>query len=123
MMKGLKNMAEPVAINITRSRGDTHPFTFIIKDGDGVVIDITSRTYKLTVDPSSEPLDDTGNLFSLDGTVSVGTDGAVEFELSAGEADQTPSTYFFDLEQTDASSKIRTIARGEFTFLQDITKA
>lgn len=115
-------MAAPVEFTITRSRGDTHPFTLVIKDAAGDVIDITGRTYKLTVDPSSEPTTADNNLFTLTGVVPVGTDGKVEFEPDATEADQSPDTYFFDVEQT-STGKIRTIAKGPFVFLQDITKA
>jgi hypothetical protein len=108
--------------NITRVRGDTFPFSFVIKDSSGTVVDISGFSYKLSVDPSDEPSDETGQLFQVVGVVPTGTDGVVTFTLSADNADQTPGTYYFDLEQTDDNSKIRTVAKGEWIVKQDVTK-
>lgn len=112
----------PVDIDLCISRGDTTPWTFTVKDSAGVVIDITGFSYLMTVDPSDEPTDAVNNLFALTGTLTDPTNGVVQFELTALQADQTPSVYFFDLQQTDGTGKIRTIAKGEFEFKQDITK-
>jgi hypothetical protein len=113
----------PVAIDLCISRGDTTPWTFTILKADGVTPEpITGFSYLLTVDPSDEPVDSVNNLFQLTGTITDGPNGVVQFELTAGDADQTPNEYFFDLQQTDGSSKIRTIAKGTFEFKQDITK-
>ena len=111
----------PVEIDLCISRGDTTPWTFTIKS-NGAPVPITGFSYLLTVDPSDEPADAVNNLFSLTGTITDGPNGVVEFELSAVQADQTPDVYFFDLQQTDGASKLRTIAKGEFEFKQDITK-
>ena len=108
--------------NITRVRGDTFPFSFVIKDSDGVVVDISGFDYKLSVDTNEEPTNELTQVFKLTGVVPTGTDGVVTFTLSTGEADQSPSTYFFDLEQTDAATKIRTVAKGEWNVAQDVTK-
>lgn len=110
------------ATDITRVRGDTFPFSFVIKDSDGVVVDISGFAYKLSVDTSEEPADEVTQLFKLVGVIPTGTDGIVTFTLSIGEANQTPSTYFFDLEQTDTATKIRTVAKGEYNVVQDVTK-
>ena len=109
-------------INITRTRGDTFPFVITLKDSAGAVIDVSADSFLLTVDPSESPTDNTANLFQLTGTLFTdGTDGKVQFEHSAGNADNV-GEYFHDIEQTDGSSKIRTIARGDFILEQDITK-
>ncbi len=112
----------PAEINLCISRGDTTPWTFTIQDSTGAAIDISGFSYLLTVDPNEEPTDAVNNLFQLTGTLTDPTNGVVEFELSAVEADQTPAEYFFDLQQTDGASKVRTIAKGVFEFMQDITK-
>lgn len=112
----------PVDIDLCISRGDTTPWTFTVQDSAGAAVNITGFTYVLTVDPSDEPTDAVNNLFALTGTITDGPNGIVEFELSAVQADQTPSVYFFDLQQTDGSGKLRTIAKGEFEFKQDISK-
>lgn len=108
--------------NITRVRGDTFPFSFRIKDSAGAAVDITGFSFKLSVDTNEEPTDETSQLFKLTGTVTDGPNGIVQFTLSAVQADQTPSTYYFDLEQTDLAAKIRTVAKGEWNVIQDVTK-
>lgn len=112
----------PAAINICATRGDTQPFTFTRKK-DGSAISIAGRSYILTVDPEPEPTGSGENLFALTGTlIDAGANGVVEFEMSAVQADQTPAEYYYDLQESDGSSKLRTIAKGTFTFEQDITK-
>ncbi len=113
----------PVEIDLCISRGDTTAWTFTIRSGTpAVAVDITGFSYVLTVDPNSEPTDALGNLFALTGTITDAVNGVVEFSLSAAQADQTPAEYFFDLQQTDGSSNLRTIAKGKFEFRQDISK-
>lgn len=109
-------------INVTRVRGDTFSFSFRITDSAGAVVDITGFTYKLSVDTLEDPSDEVTQLFKLTGVVPTGTDGIVTFTLSEAQADQTPNTYYYDLEQTDLASKLRTPAKGEWTVTQDLTK-
>lgn len=111
----------PVAMNICVTRGDTTPWTHTITF-NAAAVNITGYTYKLTVDPSKNPTDALANLFTLVGVVTDGPNGIVQFEMSAVQSDQTPKDYYFDIEQTDGSGKIRTIAKGVFTFEQDISK-
>jgi hypothetical protein len=113
----------PVEINLCISRGDTQPWTFTVKEGTPAVAkDITGFSYLLTVDPSPEPTGSGNNLFQLSGSLTDPTNGVVQFEMSAAQADQTPNEYYYDLQQTDGAGDIRTIAKGKFTFNQDITK-
>jgi len=112
----------PIEVSICRARGDTFPWTFTILDSAGAAVDITGFSFLLTVDPQEDPPDATGNLFQLVGTIPLGTDGVVRFSMTALEADQEPNEYFFDLQMTDGTGKIRTIAKGPFEFHQDITK-
>lgn len=114
--------------DIERQRGDTFPFTFTF-DNASKTLDITGSTFTLTVDPSPEPPDAMNNLFALTGTITetgpFGTTGnspQVEFTLTAMQADQTPAEYYYDFEWTDSGGFIRTVAKGKFTFEQDISK-
>ena len=111
----------PEEIDLCISRGDTTAWTFTIKS-DGTAIDITGFSYLLTVDPSDEPTGSGSNLFQLTGTLTFPLVGIVSFQMTALQADQTPSEYFYDLQQVDGSGNIRTIAKGTFEFKQDITK-
>ncbi len=109
-------------LNRCRIRGDTFPMVFTLTDSAGAAIDITGFGFKLTVDPSDEPADDSGNLFELDGVIPIGTDGVVQFLLSDAQADQTPNEYFYDVQMVDLALRKRTIVRGIYEVTQDITK-
>lgn len=111
----------PVEINLCATRGDTSPWTFTIKSA-GSAVNITGFSYLLTVDPDVDPTGSGNNLFQLTGAITDAANGIVQFGLTVGQADQTPAIYHYDLQQTDGSSKLRTIAKGIFEFKQDITK-
>ncbi len=113
----------PVIINLCISRGDTVPWTFTMKTGTPLaVVNITGFSFLLTVDPSDAPTGSANNLFQLTGTITDAPNGIVQFEMSAVQADQTPNTYHYDLQQTDGAGKIRSVVKGEFEFQQDTTK-
>lgn len=112
----------PKDIPLCRTRGDTKPFTFVLQDSSGTVIDITGRTYLLSVDTREEPDDVSTQLFQLTGVVAVGTDGRVTFTLSVPQSDQTPSEYFYDVQETDTGGFTKTIVKSTYTVAQDITK-
>lgn len=114
--------AIPVTINLCRARGDTFRDIFNIKDSNGNAVDVTGATFLLTVDPEEEPATSSNNLFQLNGTIEDAINGAVSFKPSAVQADQAPDVFFYDLQMTDSNGDIRTIAKGEYEFLQDITK-
>jgi hypothetical protein len=111
----------PAPLNLCRTRGDTFPFTLQIKVDD-VVLDITGFTIVLTVDTREEPPDATTVVFQVSGIISDGPNGKVTFSLSTPNAATTPGDYFYDVQYTDLSSKIRTVARGTWVVSQDITK-
>lgn len=106
---------------IERKRGDTYPEFFTIKS-DGVVLDITGCSFKLTVDPQKDPPTAVNNLFSLTGIiVGLPSAGLVRFDFSPTNADHL-GKFFYDLQMVDAASFIRTIEKDKFNFVQDITK-
>lgn len=107
---------------IVRYRGDTAPDQFTIKR-DGVVLDITSCTFALTVNSLKDPVDITTQLFSLAGTVTSGTLGQVQFSPDATQADQLPGDYFYDVQMVDTTGAKRTVDKGRYRFRQDITKS
>ncbi len=107
-------------IDIERSRGDTKriPFTFV---NSGEAIDISGWTdFKLTVDTSSEPTDDTANIGQLTGSLLTdGTDGKVYF-VPTGTWDI--GEYFYDAQALDSNSEKTTFVKGAYNIIQDITK-
>lgn len=114
--------AKPAELDICRVRGDTFPMVFTMVDTAGDPINIAGFSFLLTVDPAEEPIGAGNNRFQLAGAITDAAGGEVTFTMSAGQADQTPKEYFYDLQQTDTGGSIRTIAKGSFTFVQDITK-
>ncbi len=112
----------PVTIDICRSRGDNFPFQFTIQDSAGVAIDITGFSFLMTVDPEPDPSDALNNLFQLTGTIVDGPNGRVDFEPTTVDMDQTPDTYFYDVQMIDVGLAVRTAVKGEFEIQQDITK-
>ena len=107
-------------IDIERKRGDTRRLVFVIKSG-GVAVDISGWTlFKLTVDPSKAPADDTTKLEQMTGAItSGGTDGRVHF-IPAGSI--AAGKFFYDCQATDGNGEKVTFAEGKYTVTQDITK-
>lgn len=114
-------MSLTTSIDITRKRGDTFPFRFEITQ-DGAALNITSYTFLMTVDPSSDPPDDTTKNFQLAGVITDAAGGAFEFRPTAGNMNLTPNVYFYDVQMTDSASYITTVVKGKLTIQQDITK-
>ena len=114
----------PIVLDIERARADTFPFTLVFTDkATKLPIDFTGSTFKLTVDPSPKPLDAVNNLFTnVPVIVAPATDGRIQITLSTADADQTPSTYFHDIEETDSGGFIRSLAKGKWLVEQGITK-
>ena len=103
-------------------RGDSYPKKITLKDGDGVVIDITGYSFVLTVNSEKNPDDDTTKIFEVAGTLPAPTTGVVYFTPTAVNTDQDIATYYYDIQMTDASANVRTIAKHKFKITQDISK-
>ena len=111
----------PSVLNLCRTRGDTFPFTISI-EVDELPLDITGFTIVLTVDTLEDPPNSATQVFQASGVVTNGPLGQVTFSLTTPQAATTPGDYFYDMQYTDLSSKIRTFAKGTWTVIQDITK-
>lgn len=107
---------------ITRFRGDTVPIAGVVNLND-LPLNVTGCSFVLTVDPSKTPADATSNLFSLTGTLVTPLTGEITFPITAEQADQTPATYYYDIQLVDALGHKKTIALDKFVIRQDITKA
>lgn len=105
---------------ITRKRGDTYPIEILVTS-DGGPLDVSSCTFKLTVDPARAPVDDTNNIIVLTGTL-VGDPGRVNFPMTDEQADHL-GKYYYDIQMTDGAGLIRTLLADKFVWVQDITKS
>ena len=109
----------PVAIDLCITRGDTAPFGFEIVDSAGSPVDLTGKSYLFTVNTLEDPPDATTQVMQITGSVSS---NVVSINMSTTEADQL-GELFYDLQETDGSGAIFTLAKGKMEFKQDITKA
>lgn len=112
-------------ITIQRYRGDTVPDVYnILDDDDGNALDIsTGYQFKMTLNSEKNPADDTNKLYSVTGTITNGPAGEVSFSPSTLQADQTPGTYYYDVQMIYPSGAIKTLEKGRYVYLQDITKS
>ncbi|MCK5316389.1 MAG: hypothetical protein KAJ55_00665 [Anaerolineales bacterium] len=114
---------------IARKRGDTAPDKIFVTDpeNNGVPLDVTGFSFRMSVnteqdpDPVGPPIIGT-EIAQINGTITNPTGGEVEFPWSPGDADQVPEDYFYDIEQTDTSGRILTIAKERYQFQQDVSK-
>lgn len=109
--------------DIRRKRGDTYAEELeITSSTTGLVLDITGYSFVLTVDPEQFPSTSDNNLMSVTGSITDAVNGLVEFAPTALDADQTPGSYYYDIQMTDAAGRVRTIQEGRFIIIQDISK-
>jgi hypothetical protein len=118
------------ALEICRFRGDTTPIKRrVTQSGSPSVIDITGFNYLLTVNTSKNPDLNASPVvgaqqFQIVGTLTTPANGQFEFRFdgSPNPALLDPGTYYYDIQQTDGSGNVRTIAKGKYIVKQDITK-
>lgn len=116
-------MHQAAKLNITRYRGDTWTLELILRDTKTKLPrDITGYSYLLTVNSNRAPVDISTQVVQFVGVVPGGSDGKIQFPCTLAQADQVPSVYKFDVQETDTSDKDRTIIVGNYSVPQDITK-
>lgn len=106
---------------IRRKRGDTAVDRITLTNADGSAFDATGFSFLLTVDVRRNPDDATTQLFQV-GPVAGDASGEVDFAPSAGNVDQSPDEYWYDVQQTDTAGRTLTIRKNTYTFDQDISK-
>lgn len=108
--------------DLTRKRGDSFADGFIVKsETTGAAIDIGGYTFLMTVDITANPPDNTTKLFEVTGTIIDAASGNVEFAPTTGQTDRV-GIFYYDIQMTDDTGRIRTIDSGKYTIRQDITK-
>lgn len=103
-------------------RGDSDAKGFVVQDSAGVAIDISGFTFELTVNSEKNPADQVNEQFTVSGVIGSGPAGTVSFAPTTANTDITPGIFFYDIEQTDGSGRIKTIIKGKCVIVQDITK-
>lgn len=121
-METVKLMAEPDAVDIKYTRGDTIPMKFQLVDENDDAINVSGFSFLMTIDPEEDPEDLSNNLFQLTGLITSAPTGEFEFAPDATESDQDIDVFHHDIQMIDGATKIKTIAKGKFEILPDITK-
>ncbi len=103
-------------------RGDSDPKGFIIQDSEGVAVDVSGFSFKLTVNSEKAPADQVNEQFTITGVLIDAPNGRISFAPTITDTDITPTTYFYDIEQTDGAGAISTLIVGKAIIVQDITK-
>lgn len=114
--------AKPHDLNLCRTKQDTFPWEFTVTNSAGTALDITGASFLLTVNTEPDPEDTTNQVFQLTGTIINATGGVVRFVATGTQMDIGPDTFFYDIQMTDSGGAVRTIAKGEFQVLAQITQ-
>lgn len=115
-------MGDLVGAILERKRGDTAPDAIsVIDPATGGPRDITGYVYVLTLHELPDPTDEPAAA-TINGVITSATGGTVEFLWTEEQADRVPALYYYDIQQTDETGRIKTIAKSRYRFWQDITK-
>jgi hypothetical protein len=105
--------------DITRYRADDFLIRVTLRNADGSLLDVDGCTFLLTVSQEEDPTSVAAQLFQSVGVIEApSTNGVVQFPVVTVD----PGRYFFDLEMTDTTGKVKTVYKGSYIVLQDITK-
>lgn len=109
---------------LTRYRGDTLPDQFSVTSDGTTLVNLTGYTARMTLNAVKDPSPTDTPLYTLTGAFLSGdaTLGVFTFEPSEVQANQTPGKYYYDVELTTPAGSIVTIAKGSYTYRQDISK-
>lgn len=111
--------------NITIKRGDSYPLTVWIKNsGTQEPVDITGKTFLLTVNSDKNPIDTTTQIFQLTGVVDpdqVVNKGKVTFTPTILHT-ATVGKFYYDIQMTDGAYIYTITSTYSFEIVQDITK-
>lgn len=110
------------AFTLCWGRGDSDAKSFTIKDSAGVAINIAGFSFQLTVSSDKNPPDQVGEQFTIVGVIVSAPNGIISFSPTPTDTDIAPTTYFYDIEQTNVSGAIKTLVKGKAIIIQDITK-
>lgn len=106
-------------------RGDTWTNKFTFKDTVGDPIDITGRTYWMTLklDPESPDLDADAQKVAIASGIDA-TDGVVYIVFTPEDTETlTPATYYYDVQEVVDTNTVITVMTGRVKVLRDITRS
>ncbi len=105
---------------IDRFRGDTYADTITVK-ADGMALNVSGYSFIFSLSGEEMPIT-ADYIYQITGSIIDEAGGVVEFAPTDGDADQTPGLYYYDIQMTDTLGRKKTIAKGKYKYIQDITK-
>jgi len=106
-------------------RGDSDVFTVTFKDSTGTPIDITGWEVRYTVRENyaeTSIVSDTNAAISSLATITIGTDGVAEFNVTPSQTQIDPKEYRYDIQYKDALGVIKSIPSGILVVSSDVTR-
>ena len=112
-------MAEIIDLEVIR--GDTKQFNITVRDSNSDLFDLTGYTMVFTAKSNVELSDDNAEITST-ATISVPASGVGAFTLTPSDTAVGVKTYLYDIQISNGTDSVYTIAQGDFKVTQDITK-
>ena len=111
--------------DITWYRGDSFPIELTLTNKETEdPIPLNGYSFLFTVNAVENPEDDSEQIFQVIGVLDADpTTGKVSFTPTTTDTDLSVDIYYYDIQMTDGSGNIRTIAKHKFKITMDITKA
>ena len=109
---------------MTIYRGDSYPITFLFETPSASLpINLTNCAFTLTVSSERSPVDNTTEVFSVDGVIDDSpSTGKVSFTPLTTDTDILPKKYYYDIQVTDGDGNIKTLVKSTLSIVQDISK-
>lgn len=118
------NTGANFSLDVTRRRGETYAEEFRLVDGTGAPIDITGRSFILTVNALESPTDSDPDLYELTATITDASAALYEFPITQIQADSAAADYFFDIKMTynpGTGNVTRVVGGGDWHIIQGIS--
>jgi hypothetical protein len=103
-------------------KGDTKPYTITVKNSTGTAFNLTGYTIKFSV---KNHVDDTdaAAIISASGVITLpATGGIFTINLTATQTNVAAGDYIYDIQIDNGSTVVKTIAKGTFRVLPDVTR-
>lgn len=106
------------------ARGDDWTTQYEFKDSSGNAIDITGRTYWLTLKADATTSDPGDAQVSVTASGSDATSGIVTITIPKSQTiNLEPQTYKYDVQEVDTSGVVSTVLLGRVKVARDITRS
>lgn len=107
---------------INRVRGDTYADQGVVNSKrDGLPVDLSGCTLTMTLNSVRNPVDNSTEIYQLDGIMIDAVNGVVGFAPNSQQADIV-GLFYYDVQLVDVSGIVRTLVKDVYVYEEDITK-